>query len=100
MFDLRGFPPDFPFFAMAHHRLVLRLWVWTCSPFLMSATALPMSWPYFHTVSPFLMSMSAILWPIGTSIFDLSLNEELLAVTTHVMLAPALRPSTTTTPTV
>ena len=27
----------------AHHRLVFKLWTWTCSPFLMSATALPMS---------------------------------------------------------
>src|SRR5215831_17322693 len=84
----------------AHHRLVLRLWTWTCSPFLMSATALPMSWPYFHTVSPVLMSVSAILWPIGTSIFAVRRNEELSAVITHVMVVPALRPSTTTTPTV
>ena len=45
----------------AHHRLVLRLWTWTCSPLAISATALPMSWPYFHTVSPDLMSTSAIL---------------------------------------
>ena len=27
-----------------------------------------MSCPYFMTVSPVLMSLSAILWPIGTSI--------------------------------
>src|SRR5262249_4795274 len=100
MVGLRCFPPDFPFLGLAHHRLVLRLWVGPCSPFLMSATALPMSWPYFHTVSPFLMSVSAILWPIGTSIFDLSLKDELSAVITQVMLASALSPSTTTTPTV
>src|SRR5215472_6961449 len=91
---------DFGFLAMAHHRLVLRLCTWTCSPFLMSATALPMSWPYFHTVSPFLMSASATLWPIGTSILALSRNEELSAVTTQVMLVSAVSPSTTTTPTV
>ena len=36
----------------------------------------------------------------GTSIFDLSLKEESSAVTTTVMSVPALRPSTTTTPTV
>ena len=45
-------------------------------------TALPISWPYFHTVSPFLMSTSATLWPIGIAIFDLSRSEELLAVIT------------------
>src|SRR4030088_845593 len=104
MFDLPDRPRDLPFclrfLAMAHHRLVLRLWTCTCSPFLMSATVLPMSWPYFMTVSPFLMSTSAILWPIGTFILDLRRKEELLAVTTQVMLVPALRPSTTTTPTV
>src|SRR3979411_200130 len=104
MFDLPDLPRDgplcLPLLAMAHHRLVLRLWTCTCSPFLMSATVLPMSWPYFMTVSPFLMSTSAILWPIGTSILDLSRKEELLAVTTQVMFVPAWRPSTTTTPTV
>src|SRR3977135_2408219 len=65
MFDLPDLPRDgplcLPLLAMAHHRLVLRLWTCTCSPFLMSATVLPMSWPYFMTVSPFLMSTSAIL---------------------------------------
>src|SRR5712671_7834733 len=104
MFDLpdlrRDLPLRLPFLAMAHHRLVLRLWTCTCSPFLMSATVLPMSWPYLRTVSPFLMSTSAILWPIGTSILALSLNAELSAVTTQVMSVPALRPSITTTPTV
>src|SRR3979411_752932 len=104
MFDLpdlrRDLPLRFPFLAMAHHRLVLRLWTCTCSPFLMSATVLPMSWPYFMTVSPFLMSTSAILWPIGTAILDFGRKDELLAVTTQVMFVPALRPSTTTTPTV
>src|ERR1700688_743025 len=84
MFDLPlglrlEFPLELLFLAMAHHRLVLRLWTCTCSPFLMSATALPMSWPYFTTVSPFLMSTSAILCPIGTSILDLSRKEELSA---------------------
>ena len=59
-----------------------------------------MSWPYFQIVSPFLMSVSATLWPIGTSILDLSLNDELSAVTTHSMSVPVFRPSTTTTPTV
>src|SRR5262249_60399232 len=93
-----------PFFfplllAMAHHRLVLRLCTWTCSPFLISATALPMSWPYFHTVSPFLMSVRATLWPIGTSILALSRNEELSAVTTAVMSVAALRASIHATPT-
>src|SRR5262245_54810720 len=66
----------------------------------MSATALPMSWPYFHTVSPDLMSTSAILWPIGTSILDVRPNDELSAVTTHSMSVPALSSSITTTPTV
>src|SRR5258708_37114939 len=59
-----------------------------------------MSWPYFQTVSPFLMSTSATLWPIGTSILDFSLNDELSWVTTHSMSVPFFRPSTTTTPTV
>src|SRR5208282_5648201 len=60
MFDLPlplDFALGFPFLAMAHHRLVLRLCTCTCSPCLMSATALPISCPYFHTVSPFLMSV-------------------------------------------
>src|ERR1700690_799705 len=64
----------------------------------MSETALPISWPYFHTVSPALMSVSATLWPIGTSILDLRAKAELSAVTTQVMSVPAFRPSTTTTP--
>src|SRR4051812_14918067 len=46
------------------------------------------------------MSASATLWPIGTSILDCSRNDELSAVTTHSMSVPALRSSTTTTPTV
>src|ERR1700704_5684122 len=104
MFDLpdlrRDLPLRLPFLAMAHHRLVLRLWTCTCSPFLMSATVLPMSWPYFHTVSPFLMSTSAILWPIGTAILAFSRNDELSAVTTTNMSVPAFKSSTTTTPTV
>src|SRR5580700_8982465 len=66
----------------------------------MSATALPMSWPYFHTVSPRLMSVRATLWPIGTSILLSRWKDELSAVTTPSMSVPAARPSTTTTPTV
>ena len=54
----------------------------------------------FHTVSPALMSTSATLWPIGTSILEVRLNDELSWVTTQSMSVPALRPSTTTTPTV
>jgi len=34
------------------------------------------------------MSVSATLWPIGTSIFDFSLNDELSWVTTHSMSVP------------
>src|SRR5262249_34668828 len=83
-----------------YHRLVLRLWTCTCSPFLMLEPALPISWPYFHTVSPFLMSESAILWPIGTSMRDFILNEELSAVMTQSISVPAFNPSMTTTPTV
>ena len=37
-----------------YHLLVFRLWMCMCSPFLMSATTLPMSWPYLITVSPLL----------------------------------------------
>src|SRR6478735_1392093 len=91
----------FRFFRhIAHQRFVLTLWTWTCSPLPIFALAMPMSWPYFQTVSPFLISVSATLWPIGTSIFDFSLNDELSWVTTHSMSVPFFRPSTTTTPTV
>src|SRR6185436_14006998 len=83
----------------AYHRLVLRLWTCTCSPLPIFATVRPMSWPYFQMVSPSLMSASAILCPMGTSILEVSRNEELSAVTTHNMSVPAFRPSTTTTPT-
>src|SRR5262249_47292143 len=83
-----------------HHRFVFTLCTWTCSPLPIFFLAMPMSWPYFQTVSPFLMSTSATLWLIGTSIFDFSLNDELSWVTTHSMSVPFFRPSITTTPTV
>src|ERR1043165_1429640 len=65
-----------------HQRFVFTLWTWTCSPLPILALAMPMSWPYFQTVSPFLMSVSATLWPIGTSIFDFSLKDALSWVPT------------------
>src|SRR5204863_7947057 len=61
----------------AYQRFVLTLCTWTCSPLPMLFLAMPMSWPYFQIVSPLLMSVSATLWPIGTSILDFSLNDEL-----------------------
>jgi len=57
-----------------------------------------MSWPYLITVSPALRSLSATLWPIGTSICAVRRKSELSCVTTHSISVPALRPSTTTTP--
>jgi hypothetical protein len=51
----------------AYHLLVLMFWTWACSPALIGATTLPMSMPYFHTVSPTAMSFSATLWPMGMS---------------------------------
>src|SRR4029078_13123078 len=83
-----------------HHRFVLMLWTWTCSPLPILALATPTSWPHFRIVCPFLMSTSATLWPIGTSILDLSRNDELSWVTTHSMSVPFFSPSMTTTPTV
>ena len=52
----------------AHQRLVLRLWTWTWSPLAMSDDGLADVLAVFDTVSPRLMSVSATLWPIGTSI--------------------------------
>src|SRR5215207_10745137 len=86
--------------AAAHQRLVFTLWTWTCSPLPISAMALPMSCPYFQIVSPALMSRSAALWPIGISCLAVSRKSELSIVTMPSMSVPALRPSTTTTPTV
>src|SRR5262249_29570650 len=92
----------FGFFSRhaAHHLFVFTLCVCTCSPLAIFCLATPTSWPYFQIVSPFLISTSATLWPIGTSIFDFSLKDELSAVTTQSMSVPFLRPSITTTPTV
>ena len=49
--------------------------------------------------SPFLSALSATLWPIGMSCLALSFSVVSVSVMTPSMSVPALRPSTTTTPT-
>src|SRR5262249_44298181 len=54
-------------FRHGYHLFVFMLWMCACLPLPIGAVAIPISYPYFRTVSPFLMSLSATLWPSGTS---------------------------------
>src|SRR6266568_783391 len=83
----------------SHQRLVLILCTWACSPTLMGAIVRPMSTPYLITVSPPLSSRIASLWPMGTSLCARTLISLSWSMIHPVSSCPALKPSTTTTPT-
>src|SRR5258706_63653 len=83
----------------AHHRFVLMLCTWACSPTWIGATTRPMSTPYLITVASLTSALMASLWPIGMSVLatiSMSLSWSMIQ---PVSFWPAFTPSTTTTPT-
>lgn len=64
------------------------------------ATTLPMSMPYFSTVSPAAMSHSATLWPMGMSCLAVTVMDLSSSMIQPCSGMPAFTPSTTTTATV
>src|SRR5262249_38481504 len=85
--------------AASHQRFVFRFCTCTCLPVATSAITLPMSSPYLMTVSPFFSGFSATLWPIGMLSLASSLRVLSVSVMTPSISVPALKFSTTMTPT-